>query len=120
MTKDKDLLNVIIDSLHEKKGNNIVSLDFQKFDNSICKYFVICDGDSNTHVKALADSVEEFTYNKTGTKVWKREGFENSEWIILDYSDIVVHIFQRRFRDYYKIEDLWADADSKTHTFTIQ
>lgn len=117
MTETEKLKTTLIEGLHEKKGNNIVSLSFEKFENPICKLFIVCDGDSNTHVKALADSAEEYTRKKIGSKVWRKEGFENSEWIILDYADVVVHIFQKSFREYYKIEDLWADAEVNVHEY---
>lgn len=111
----KKLLTAIVEGIEEKKGKNIVSLDFKKIENAICKYFVICEGDSNTHVAAIANSVEEYTQKSIGVKVWRKDGFENGEWIILDYADIMVHVFQPHVRNYYQIEELWADCTTKTY-----
>lgn len=113
----KELLLAIIEGAHEKKAKNVVSIDFTNLENHICKYFVICEGDSNTHVNAITGAIEEYTRKKTGVKVWKREGLENGEWIILDYSEIVVHVFQKHIREFYKIEELWADCKIEEHTF---
>jgi len=117
MAKRKDktlkLEEIVIEGILEKKGKNIISIDFSEQQNSICKKFVICNGDSNTHVKAIANSVEEIVKKKLKENVWRKEGFENSLWILLDYSDVVVHIFQTQQREYYKLENLWADNVSK-------
>ncbi|MBK8805569.1 MAG: ribosome silencing factor [Bacteroidales bacterium] len=110
MDKTKELLKTIVEGLQEKKRKDIKSLDFANINNAVCKFFVICHGDSNTHVNALANSVEEFARERANTKLWRKEGLERAEWIVLDYSDIVVHIFQRSIREYYKLEDLWADC----------
>jgi len=113
--KTEEQLQVIIEGLQEKKAKDLVSLNFANIENPVSKYFVVCHGDSNTHVKALADSVEEHVQKQINTKPWNKEGFENSQWIIVDYSDVVVHIFQKEFRDYYKLEELWADAQKKCY-----
>ncbi len=109
------LVKAIIEGMREKKGKNIVSLDFKKIDNAICRYFVICEGDSNTQVLAIADEVEDYVRKKTGEKIWGSAGQENAEWIFLDYGDVIVHIFQPHIRQYYKIEDLWADCTRKDY-----
>jgi ribosome-associated protein len=106
----KKLLSVIIDGIKEKQGKEIVSLDLSKVENSITKYFVICHADSNTHVNTIADFIEVNVKKKLKEKVWHSEGHENAQWILLDYSNIVVHIFQKEFREYFNLEGLWADA----------
>jgi len=119
MVKSKStntLLQTIIAGIQELKGKEIVSLDFSPVENSVCKYFVICNGDSNTHVNAIADSVDEFAKKKLNTNAWHIEGRENSHWVILDFVDIVVHVFQTQYRQFYNLEDLWADCKSQTHT----
>lgn len=108
-------LRVIIEGLQEKKAKDLKSLSLKKLDNPVCKYFVICHGDSSTHVKALADSVEDYVKENLGIDPWKKEGLDNSQWILLDYCDIVVHVFQKEYRDYYKVETLWADAEIKDY-----
>ena len=113
--KTNSLLDTIIAGIQEKKGKDIISLDFEKIENPVCRYFVICNGDSNTHVNAIADSIEEFTAKKLDTNVWHSEGRDQSHWIILDYSDIVVHVFQKHYREYYDLEDLWADCNQKEY-----
>lgn len=110
----EDLKSLIVEGIKEKKGKKIISLNFSGFENSVCKYFIICEGDSNTHVNAISQSVEDITYKKSKIKVWKKEGFENAQWIILDYVDIVVHIFQKHIREYYNLEELWADTETES------
>lgn len=109
------LVKAIIEGIREKKGKNIVTLDFKKIDNAICRYFVICEGDSSTQVDAIADEIEEYTRKKTGEKAWGTAGYDNSEWIFLDYGDVIVHVFQPHIREYYKLEDLWADCIKKEY-----
>lgn len=115
MGKDNtdQLLNAIIEGIKEKKGQDIVSIDLTGHSNMVCKYFVICNADSSTQINAIVDSVEEFTQNELNEKVWKKEGNNNSQWILLDYADVVVHVFQTDFRLFYNIEGLWADAKIK-------
>ncbi len=108
---DTDLLiDAVVESLQEKKANEIVRIDLQNIETAVCKYFVICTGTSNIHVSALADFAEDNVKEKTGQKVWRKEGMENAQWVLLDYADVVVHIFQKEYRDFYQLESLWADA----------
>merc|ERR1712065_58635 len=96
--------------MQNKKGINIKLLDLRHVSNSVVDYFVICSGNTDTQVKALMDSVEEEVEKKLGESPWMREGITNGEWIILDYVDVVAHIFKKSKRDYYGIEELWGDA----------
>ena len=109
-TNTKEVVKASIEGILKKKGKYPVSLDLTKLENSVCKYFIICHGDSNTQVEALADSVLETVREETGEKVWHKEGLGNSTWVLLDYADVVVHIFQNEYRGFYKLEELWADA----------
>jgi len=111
----KEIVRAAVEGILKKKGNDLVSLDLTEIENSVCKYFVICHGDSNTQVSALADSVLETVREETGEKVWHKEGLNNATWVLLDYSDVVVHIFQKEYRDFYKLEELWADAKLTEH-----
>jgi ribosome-associated protein len=104
------LLESIIEGLEEKKAKQITVLDLRELDNRISDYFVIAEGDSNTHVDAISGSVEEIVKKISKERPYRVEGVENSEWIIIDYVNIVVHIFQREARAYYRLEELWADA----------
>lgn len=108
-TKDKTV-DLIIEGIKEKKGKEIVSIDISKLENSVCSYFIICHGDSNTQVSAIANWVEKVVEDELDEKVWKKQGFENAQWILLDYVDVVVHIFQKETRDFYNLENLWADG----------
>lgn len=107
----ENLSEIIIKGIQEKKGKDIVSLDLRKLDNAVSDYFIVCHGNSNTQVLAIADSIQDEVLNATGLKPWHKEGMLNAEWILLDYSDIVVHIFQETPRHFYQIEKLWADAE---------
>ena len=97
-------------SIEEKKGSNIQVFDLRQTGNAVCDFFVICNADSGTQVDAIAYSVEHEVKIATGESPWKSEGFENKEWILIDYVNVVVHVFQTPIRDFYKIERLWADA----------
>ena len=105
------LANVIIEGMQENKAKEIVSLNLKEIETAVCDYFIICHGTSNTHVSAIADSVIDETIKSLKDKPFNREGIENGEWILLDYGNVVVHIFQREIRDFYNIEKLWGDAD---------
>lgn len=109
------LVKEIINGLQEKKGKHIVSLDLRKIENAVTEFYVVCSGDSNTHVNALAGSVEEEVRKALKDKPWHVEGTSNAEWVLLDYVNVVVHIFQRGIRDHYNIEGLWADAVVKEY-----
>lgn len=104
------LVEAIINGIQEKKGKDIVSLDLGNVKNAICDYFVICHCDSAPHVLAVADSVDFEVEKNCGETPWHKEGYENAEWILLDYFNVVVHVFLKEKRDFYKIEQLWADA----------
>lgn len=103
--------DIAVQGIIEKKGQEIVCLDLRNVKTSVADYFVICHADSSTQVRAIADSVEEEIYKAFREDPWHKEGFENSEWIILDYVTIVVHIFQREKRYFYGVEELWGDAE---------
>jgi len=100
----------IIKGIQEKKGLEITCLNLAKINSTVCDYFVVCHGTSNTHVNAIAGAIEEQVAKHTGLKPRRKEGFANAEWILLDYLDVVVHVFQEHVREYYNLEDLWADA----------
>ena len=106
----ENTLKYAIEGILDKKGVDVVYIDLKKINSSICDYFVICHGTSDTHVGAIAASVEEQVKKNMGVKPAIKEGFANSEWILLDYLDVVVHIFKEDVRNFYKLEDLWADA----------
>lgn len=106
------LSEIAVHGIQEKKGNDIVRLDLRELNSSVSDYFIVCNADSSNQVKAIADSVEDEIYKITKTNPWHKEGQENAEWIILDYFDIVVHIFKTEKRAFFGIEDLWGDAET--------
>ena len=109
------LVKEIVNGLQEKKGKEIVTLDLRNIDNAVTDFYVVCSGDSNTHVNALSGSVEEEVRKALKDKPWHVEGTSNGEWVLMDYVNVVVHIFQRQPREHYNIEGLWADAIVKEY-----
>ena len=108
-TKDK-LVDAIVKGIQEKKGQNITIADLRGLDGSIANYFVICQGNSPTQIDAITDSVEETARLEAGEKPVKIAGLTNAEWVAMDYTDVLVHIFLPEMRQYYNLEDLWEDA----------
>ena len=105
-----ELLSTIVEAISDKKGKNIISIDMSKIDGAVCSAFVICNADSTTQVAAIAGGIEEKVEKELGEKVWRTEGLANGVWVAMDYVDIMVHMFQTELRDFYRLEDLWADA----------
>ena len=108
------LLTCIIKGIEEVKGNDIDILDLREIDNSSCDYFIICNGNSNTQVNAIVNSVQKTVSKAIKDKPWHVEGTDNAEWVLMDYVNIVVHVFQKHIREYYNIEGLWGDAKITT------
>ena len=104
------LADVIISGLQGRKAKEIHLIDLRGIGNTLCDYFVVCHGTSSTHAEALADAAEDEVRTNLSEKPSHKEGLGNAEWILLDYFDVVVHIFQESSREFYNIEDLWADA----------
>ena len=111
------LADAIVEGILDVKGKNISILNLKSIHNRVCDYFIICQADSNTQVNAIAGSVEEMVKKLTGERPYRKEGFENSEWILVDYVTVVVHIFQSQIRNYYNLESLWADAEIREIAF---
>jgi ribosome-associated protein len=105
-----DLISVIIKGIDDVKGENIQLLDLREIENTVCDYFIICSGNSNTQVNAISGSVQKLVSKELKDKPWHIEGQGNSEWILMDYVNVAVHIFQKHIRDFYDIESLWGDA----------
>ena len=115
VSEDK-LLTYIIDGIEDVKGQQITLLDLRNLENTVCDYFVICSGNSSTQVEAIKNSVNKTLSKKLKEKPWHIEDSQNSEWVLIDYVDIVVHIFQKHIREYYNLEDMWGDAKIETIT----
>ena len=110
MAPNKEL-KTIAEAMAEKKGQNIVSLDLKKIGTAISDYFIVCNADSSTNVLAIADNIEDRMAEKCKRRALRTQGKENAFWVIVDFGDIVVHVFQTAYREFYRLEDLWADAD---------
>lgn len=108
------LLDAIVEGMQDKKAKNITVINLIGLEHRVADYFVICDADSSTHVGAIADSLEDSSIKKTGEKPYHSEGYQNAEWILIDYVNIVAHVFMRETREFYNIEALWADGEITT------
>ncbi|WP_144281491.1 ribosome silencing factor [Chryseobacterium echinoideorum] len=104
------LIDKIIEAIQDVKGEDIMIFDLSNIENSVAETFIICNGNSNTQVSALAGSVEKKVRNELHDRPWHVEGTENAMWVLVDYVSVVVHIFQKQTREYYDIEELWGDA----------
>jgi len=107
---DDLLIDVIVEAIQDKKGEQIVKIDLRDIKSTLCDYFIICQGESNTKVNSLADNIEKQTYLKLNTQPHHIEGRSNSQWILLDFFSVIVHVFQGEYREFYKLEDLWCDG----------
>jgi len=108
--KTDELISKIIEGIENGKGIDVELLDLREIDNTVCDYFIICTGTSNTHVSAIVSSIEKTVSKAIKEKAWHVEGLDNAEWVLLDYINVVVHVFQKPIREYYDIESLWGDA----------
>lgn len=110
MNKTEQLVKKITEAIQEKKGKRIVIADLTNIEDTICKYFVICQGNSPSQVTAITDSIKDYVKKETGEKVYGIDGQRNAQWVAMDYGDVLVHIFLPEVRDFYNLEHLWADA----------
>lgn len=106
----KEVLDAIVGGMQEKKADNLVVIDLRKISNPLADYFVICSGSSDKQVDAISDSVEKFTFLEAKENPWHVEGKNNNEWVILDYINVVAHIFIDKKREFYGLEELWGDG----------
>ena len=109
-------LKVIADAMLEKKAQDVVSLDLRSIGTAISDHFIVCNADSTPAVVAIADNIEDRMIEKCKRKVVRTQGKENAFWVIMDYGDIVVHVFQTPYRSFYRLEDLWADAERTAYS----
>lgn len=110
MTENEKLLNVIIDAVQEKKGKNISIVDMSSLETHVCDYFVICEGNTNIQIMAIADSICETVRKQLHQKPFSMEGQGHALWVAMDYGDVMVHIFEKNTRQFYDLEHLWSDA----------
>ena len=110
-TNTEEIVAAVIEAMEAVKGKEIVTLDLRSIGTAVTDYFVICHAPSKTQVDAIADKVEETVFAKTHNKPYHTEGRENTEWILIDFVDVVVHVFLESKREFYKLEELWADSE---------
>ncbi len=110
MQNNKNIFNVIIDAIQDKKGCGIKIVDFEQIETAPASKFVICQGRSTSQVSAIADGIREDVQKQVGIKPYNYDGYRNSQWIIIDYGNIMVHVFLPEFREFYNLEELWSDA----------
>ncbi|GHV56834.1 ribosomal silencing factor RsfS [Bacteroidia bacterium] len=111
MDETKVLVNTIVEALQEKKGKKIVILDLTRLEGSICKYFIIAQGNTPTQTSALSDEVWDLVYDRLHEKPLGAVGMQEAQWIAMDYGSVMLHVFIPHIREYYNLENLWADAD---------
>ncbi len=110
MLKTEELVNKVIEALEDNKAHQIIKIDLRQIENCFCSFFVICHGTSGTHIAGLTDAVEEKVKEDLGDSPFHSEGLNTSRWTVLDYGDVVVHIFDKELRDYYQLEEFWGDG----------
>ena len=101
---------LIVEAIREKKGHQVVNIDLTEVDNSICDAFIICHGESTTQVGAITESIGKKLKTDAGIRAHHVEGLQNSQWVLMDFFDVLVHIFLEEYRSFYKLEELWADG----------
>lgn len=115
LTRNSKIFKTIIKAIQDKKGENIISLDLRKIPEAVADFFIICQANSNTQLKAIADFVEEEVKAKAGEFPYKHEGRQAQQWILIDYVDVVVHIMLPEPRKFYQLEEMWSDAPGMEH-----
>lgn len=115
LSRDSEIFTTIVKAIQDKKGENIVSLDLRQIPEAVADFFIICEANSNTQVRAIADFVEEQVQLQAGETPYKHEGFTAQQWILVDYVNVVVHVFQPETRKFYNLEEMWSDAERTEH-----
>ncbi|MCC6286737.1 MAG: ribosome silencing factor [Chitinophagaceae bacterium] len=115
LTRNSKLFKTIINAIRNKKGENIISLDLRKVDEAVADFFIVCEASSNVQIKAIADAIQEEVKEKCGESPYHHEGYQALQWVLIDYVNIVVHIFQPETRRFYKLEEMWNDGEQVEH-----
>ena len=115
LTKSAKILKTIIHAIQEKKGENITSLDLRKIPEAVADFFIICDAPSTTQVKAIADHVKEEVRDNCDELPYHFEGYQALQWVLIDYVNVVVHVMHPESRKFYKLEEMWNDAQLEEH-----
>lgn len=115
LTRNSKIFKSIIHAIQEKKGENIISLDLRKIPEAVADFFIICEAASSTQVKAISDYVESHVKQVVGEAPYRHEGHQGLHWVLIDYVHVVVHVMQPETRKFYKLEEMWSDADGEEH-----
>ena len=115
LTRNSKLFKSIINAIQEKKGENIISLDLRKIPEAVADFFIICEAGSSTQVKAIADYIEYHTKQSVKETAYRTEGQHSGQWILVDFVNVVVHVMQPDTRKFYKLEEMWSDAEGEEH-----
>lgn len=115
LNRSSKILKIIIKAIEDRKGEGIVTLDLRKIPEAVADFFIICEGSANIHVKGIADSIEEMVKKECGENPYKIEGTQALQWVLIDYVNVVVHIFQKEARKFYRLEEMWSDAVITEH-----
>ena len=116
LTKGSKIIKTIINAIQEKKGENVISLDLRKIPEAVADFFIICEANNPSLLKAIADEVEHEVKERCGESAYKHEGRQAQQWILIDYVNVVVHIMLPEPRKFYQLEEMWSDAVSTEHT----
>lgn len=116
LTRNSKIFKTIIKAIQDKKGENIISLDLRKIPEAVADFFIICEATSTTQVKAISDNIEVMLKDELDETPYKHEGYQALQWVIVDYVNIVVHVMQPDTRKFYRLEEMWSDADGMEHT----
>jgi ribosome-associated protein len=115
LTKSSKIIKTIIDAIYEKKGENVISLDLRKIPEAVADFFIVCEANNPSLVKAVADEIEYQVKEKCGENAYKHEGRQAQQWILIDYVNVVVHVMLPETRKFYQLEEMWSDATAVEH-----
>ncbi|MFY8166361.1 MAG: ribosome silencing factor [Sediminibacterium sp.] len=115
ITRSSKIFKTIIQAIQDKKGENIISLDLKKIHEAAADFFIICEANNTTQLKAISDNIEYEVKNKLGEMPYKSEGKNAAQWLLIDYINVVVHVMHPESRNFYQLEEMWSDADTKMH-----
>ncbi|MCY7311033.1 MAG: ribosome silencing factor [Chitinophagaceae bacterium] len=115
LTENSKIIKAIIAAIQEKKGENIISLDLRKINEAVADFFIVCEASNQPQVKAIADHVEFLVKEKCKESHYHHEGFQQLQWVLVDYVNVVVHVMLSETRKFYQLEEMWSDAAATYH-----
>ena len=115
LTRNSKIIKTIINAIQQKKGGNIISLDLRKIPEAVADFFIICEAGNQPQIRAISDNIEDQVKKQTGEDPYRHEGFKSLQWVLIDYVNVVVHVMLPENRKFYKLEEMWSDADTKEH-----